>query len=271
MSDKPNTIDEYVGWLKKEHNVQIAKPMRTHFRAVADKVQKDFEGSAFWREFPTQSRLKDFDERYKQLHDGYPLVMSHDAPELKTKLFDSFLLKTFRQNVIRNDRWPKPPAWPNHEPVWLLPENWLGRVNDIVRACFVVKYLDGVRFLIDKIEELCNQHGLSCKNYFRSGEDGYYAAHFYIRQRFEIPKITFDTEHVEIEIELQVTTQLQDVIRRLLHVHYEARRKQQPAEDKAWQWEYKSDEFATNYLGHILHYAEGMIVEVRDRQKEHCR
>jgi hypothetical protein len=28
---------------------------------------------------------------------------------------------------------------------------------------------------------------------------------------------------------------------------------------------YKSDEFAINYLGHILHYLEGTIVEIRDK------
>ena len=35
-----------------------------------------------------------------------------------------------------------------------------------------------------------------------------------------------------------------------------------------WQWDYKSDEFSANYLGHILHYVEGMIVEIREKQKK---
>ncbi len=143
----------------------------------------------------------------------------------------------------------------------------LGRINDIVRTCFVAKYLDGVRFLVDSLETMSKNHGLSCRNYFVSGEDGYYAAHLYIRREFEIPRMTFDTDMIEIEIELQVTTQLQDVIRRLLHIHYETRREQHDAPEGQWQWDYKSDEFATNYLGHILHYAEGMIVEVRDRNR----
>ena len=39
-------------------------------------------------------------------------------------------------------------------------------------------------------------------------------------------------------------------------------------DDMKWQWDYKSDEFTANYLGHILHYVEGRIVELRDKQKE---
>jgi hypothetical protein len=31
-------------------------------------------------------------------------------------------------------------------------------------------------------------------------------------------------------------------------------------------WNYRNDQFITTYLGHILHYVEGMIIEVRDRE-----
>jgi hypothetical protein len=32
-------------------------------------------------------------------------------------------------------------------------------------------------------------------------------------------------------------------------------------------WKYDSDQFISAYLGHILHYVEGMIIEVRDRKR----
>lgn len=54
----------------------------------------------------------------------------------------------------------------------------------------------------------------------------------------------------------------------MLHKYYEDKRKGIREEDIKWQWDYKSDEFATNYLGHILHYVEGMIMEIREKQKE---
>jgi hypothetical protein len=267
VDDKPKTIDEYMKWLHKNHGIVVSKQIRTHYETVSNKVSKDFLDSAFWKEFSQERRMRDFDEKYKKLNENYPLVAKHDPPELVTKSFDSFFLKTYRQNIINNNRWPDPPEWFDHEPGWLLPGNWLTRINDVVRTCFVVRYIDGVKFLVDQLKETCHKFDLSCRSYFVSGEDGYYAAHLYLRQRFEVSKISFDTELIEIEIELQITTQLQEVIRRLLHTHYEERRKRDDSKQAQWQWEYKSDEFATNYLGHILHFVEGMIVEVRDRKK----
>jgi hypothetical protein len=89
----------------------------------------------------------------------------------------------------------------------------------------------------------------------------------YIKQEFEVPKMVWDTEKIDVSIEIQITTQLQEAIRRLLHKHYEERRKCIRTEEKIWQWDYKSEEFATNYLGHILHYVEGMITDIREKQK----
>ena len=122
--------------------------------------------------------------------------------------------------------------------------------------------------MIDKIKFICEQQSLPCQIFFEAREEGYYAAHLYTKQKFEIPKVTWDTEKVEISIEIQITTQLQEVIRKLLHKYYEERRKKVKKEDVKWQWNYKSDEFIANYLGHILHYIEGMIMEIRGKQKE---
>ncbi|MGA8916838.1 MAG: hypothetical protein WB474_12690 [Nitrososphaeraceae archaeon] len=36
--------------------------------------------------------------------------------------------------------------------------------------------------------------------------------------------------------------------------------------DTNWKWNYKSDLFSSSYLGHILHYVEGLILEVRHKQ-----
>lgn len=131
---------------------------------------------------------------------------------------------------------------------------------------FVVKYIDGVEYMINDLEKYCEKFGLSHKVRFEAREEGYYAAHLYTRQKFEVPNVQWDTEIVNVSIEIQVTTQLQDVIRRLLHRYYEDSRKKMERDEK-WQWNYKSDEFAANYLGHILHYVEGMIIEIRDKEK----
>ncbi len=234
------------------------RPILNHFSAVALKARDDFKKSAFWSD--VCRNIQTYNEEY-MLKTSYPLFVDPtNPPSLVTKSFDSFLLKTFRNNIARNLRWPAPP-----EGGWHLPDNWVSRGNDIVRTCFVVKYLDGVEFLIEKLTALAEAHTLEIRKYYVAGTDGYYAAHVYILFRFEVPRIDFDTEKLVLSVELQITSQLQEAIRKLLHQHFEKSRTMINPPVAEWQWNYKSDEFATNYLGHILHYVEGMIMEVRDR------
>jgi hypothetical protein len=130
-----------------------------------------------------------------------------------------------------------------------------------------VKYLDGVDFLVERLKLLCDTLNIQCQNFLEAREDGYYAAHVYITQNYEIPRVDWDTEKVNISFEIQVTTQLQETIRSLLHAYYEEARNKPKSREKKWQWNYKSNEFSVNYLGHILHYIEGTIVRIRDEQE----
>jgi len=258
--EKPRTVNEYKRWLEQEHKVEISHRTERYYESVTAKMKDDFERSDFWVQLT--GNLREFDSEYRSEKGAYPLLMRLKA-EVDRKPFDSFLLKTFRKNVRANDRWPEEP-----EGGWILPDNWYSRISDIVRTLLVVKYLDGVEYLIAKIQALCQQHGLPCRAFFEARQEGYYAGHLYTKQQFEIPRADWDTEKVDVSIEIQITTQLQEVIRRLLHKYYEERRKRLRREDAKWQWDYESDEFIANYLGHILHYVEGMIMEVRERQRE---
>ena len=256
---KPEDINEYKKWLREKHDVEISERVRTYYGSVTHKIEKDFENSSLWIQL--NENLEECCSRYL-LKTGYNLLISEFKPKLNIKPFDSLLLKTFRKNVLENKNWPDEP-----ERGWILPNNWYSRINDIIRTLFVVKYLDGINSMIEEIQSLCGEQGLSFHVDLEAKEEGYYAAHLYTKQEFEIPRVTWDTETVEVSIEIQVTSQLQEVIRKLLHRHYEERRKSVREEDLDWQWNYKSDEFATNYLGHILHYVEGMIMEIREKQK----
>ena len=130
--------------------------------------------------------------------------------------------------------------------------------------------MDGVDFLVDKLKKFCVAQNKTTRCYYQAKMDGYYAAHLYVEQEFEIPKFSWDTEIIKITIEFQITTQLQEVLRKLLHTYYEDQRKKikliGEKEEKDWQWKYKSEEFTANYLGHILHYVEGMIMDIREKQ-----
>ena len=183
--------------------------------------------------------------------------------ELNVKTFDSFLNKTFRKNVIENDKWPEAPNGG-----WVTPQGrWYDSMSDIVRTRFLVRYLDGVEYLVSRIRETCSQTSDILEDRWEARNDGYYAVHAYVRQHFTVPGPAWDDRQIGTSVELQIATQVQDLVQTLLHKYYEDRRIQPSGKQGImWQWRYDGDEFAAAYLGHILHYVEGMMVEIRERR-----
>ena len=259
MPDKPANLDEYKEWLEKHHDVKFTDRIQTRYDSVTLKIKEDYERSTLWKEIA--GNLSTYDQEYLK-DKGYPLFIPNFRPELSIKPFESFFLKTFRKNILDNKRYPEEP-----EGGWILPDNWFLKINDILRTLFVVKYLDGVEFMIKKVESVCEKQRKGCKVFLEAREEGYYAAHLYTKQECEIPRETWDTEIINVPLEIQVTTQLQEVIRILLHKYYRKRREKTDESHMKWQWDYTSDEFVANYLGHILHYVEGMIMEIREERK----
>lgn len=258
---KPKDISSYKKWLKDKLGIDISNREKNSYEAVAESIKTDFEKSDFWTTLT--GNFQEYNDEYL-LQTGFPLMRVMTKPELVIKPFDSLVLKTYRKNILDNKIWPKEP-----DRGWVLPANWYTEINDIVRTLIEVKYFDGVEFMIGKVKSYSQFSNTTCNAFLEAREEGYYAAHIYIKQNFEIPTSNWDTDRVDVSIELQITTQLQEVMRKLLHDYYEDRRqKPKTGADTKWQWDYKSNEFSANYLGHILHYVEGMIVEIRNKQKE---
>jgi ppGpp synthetase/RelA/SpoT-type nucleotidyltranferase len=157
---------------------------------------------------------------------------------------------------------PAPP-----EDGWLVPENWYTRVHDIIRTTIIVGYLDGVPLMLDFLRTRAIQHGLQFDGDLEARVDGYYGAHCSCTVECEISTLDWKKVQQRIVFEIQITTSMKDVIKRLLHSYYETRRLEiGPISIKELSWNYKSEEFIASYLGHILHYVEGMIIDVRDRK-----
>jgi hypothetical protein len=251
---------QYPAWLQENHGVVVDDRLRNRYESVARAIHRQFIDSALWHECIDQ--LREIDAEY-QTQTGYVLLDASSVPELKIKPYASFLLKTYRKNISQN------PAWPDAPPRtgWVIPIAGFSEINDVVRTSFVVKYLDGVEFLVERFGTLAASHGIAFRADLEAKEEGYYAAHAYLRTVYEVPAERWDTEMVSADVEFQITTQVQELISRLLHQHYERRRQSPAKADGKWQWNYRSDEFSTNYLGHILHYVEGMIMDIREKQR----
>jgi hypothetical protein len=260
VAQKPEGIPAYEAWLRTAHSIEISGATRSHYQSVTERVKIDLEQSGAWRSLV--AAMREFGDEYLT-QTTYQLFTAEPTLPLSLKSFDSFLLKTYRRNVIENRKWPDPP-----DSGWLLPTSGFSAVNDLIRTNVVVKYLDGIKFLTTKFVAFAAQNQLESKVDFEARPEGYYAAHVYLTREFEIPRPNWDTEKANISVEIQVTSQLQDVLGRLTHPYYELRRVRLREPEEKWQWIYDSEEFVPNYLGHILHYVEGMIMEVRERLRE---
>jgi hypothetical protein len=258
--EKPS-FDEYPTWLKSKKKIDERELSENYYDIVTSSIQRQLISSKFWTNLT--GNLTKYEQEYNSIKDNYDLFKEFPKNEdVKIKPYKSFIEKTYRKNVLNNKEWPDEP-----EGGWIFPDRWFSNINDIVRTTIVVKYLDGVDFLVQKVIDNCGRCHLDPKISWEARDEGYYAVHINVRQNYKILSIDLlGTKEINVSFEIQITTQLQEVIRRLLHSYYEGKRLK-IMKDEIWQWNYMSDEFATNYLGHILHYVEGMIMDIREKNR----
>lgn len=261
---KPKNLEEYILWLAAHLKADASTRAENRYQSVTSIMKTEFEKSTFWKSLC--QHLNSANDEYLA-STGYQLLISTRPPEVFIKPFRSILDKSFRLDVLTNRNWPKEPPRKG----WVTPENCYSKINDILRTSFVVKYLDGINFLIEQIKRISAQEGSGTVLQgvsLEARDNGYYAAHIYVVRDFTIPGAKWDTEQISGTVEIQIRTQLQDAINKLTHKYYEARRVRTYSENEGWQWRYDKEEFAANYLGHILHYVEGMIMDIRDKQRK---
>jgi len=242
-----------------------------------DTFKPTFEQSPFWTGIV--SALPSMDTAYRGKHGKtFGLTAHAKPPDIDCKPWDSFVLKTWRKNVRDNKNWPQPPDAPSgppgtppEPPRWLTPETWYEDVKDIVRTTLVVRYLDGVMQIGDRCKILAESQGNRFDRELEARPSGYYALHMNIWVDVEVPgpPRSAAPSMKPLPVEIQVCTQFQEVIRALTHQDYEALRELEDLDDPEaiWQWDPQKRQFEPNYLTHILHYTDGMIMNIRERRK----
>jgi ppGpp synthetase/RelA/SpoT-type nucleotidyltranferase len=254
------TFEKYTIWFKDKFDTDLNSKSASIYQYVIQKLTSDFENLAFYKEL--QNSIRDFNDEYF-LKYGYSLLKIEPI-KIFSKPYESLLNKSYRKNILYNENYPEEPNGG-----WITPENWYTKINDLLRTMITVRYLDGVEFIANKIKILAEKYKFIFSVDFEAREEGYYAAHISLEGKFNIVDDNWNMKEIDLSFEIQVTTQLQEVIKTLLHKMYEEVRLLPIMEkNQKWQWDYKSMEFRSNYLGHILHYVEGMILEVRDKQKQ---
>ena len=254
---KPTTVEEFNIWFQNTLNYNPQK-YPNYYTIATKTLRQNFLDSKFWKE--VSENLQNINDKY-YIDKGYQLLSSTDVPDIYIKSLESLIIKAFRKNVINNSNFPDPPS-----KGWITQDNWFSSLNDILRTTIVVKYLDGVKFILDELQEIAKRNGCDLDYSLEAREEGYYAAHAGVKIPLDLIDTEFNPQRQIINVEIQITTELQEIIKNLLHKHYEENRKRTEPKKDMWQWDYHCDEFASNYLGHIVHYVEGMIVEIRDKQ-----
>ena len=186
----------------------------------------------------------------------YPPQVPDDLG-LKVKPFGSVINKLYRHNVVFNKNWPNKPR----DGQWL-PEALYTEVDDLLRTRLVCRYLDAPKFVCEHLKAYCDEKGIENRCRPLSTDAGYYAWHYY----FRVPVVlsvrgTVEAQHMWVEV--QVTTQLAEVITSLTHSLYETRRGGNVS-DPHWKWEAASPQFRSAFIGHGLHLLEGVIQSFRD-------
>lgn len=253
----PQDIDMFIAWLERNHGYN-RRVYGNYYKQAVLSLHRSLDSSSFWSDF--EAFLRDVNiEYFQKFH--YYLLDSLSRPKIDIKKLDSVILKAFRKNFLQNPIRPNEP-----EGGWILPQNWFYKLNDILRTTIVVKYLDGVTFFLDRLKSYAEEKGCEFVFDYEARENGYYAVHTGTRLQLAMPESNWEETIISLNLEIQITTQLQSLVKDLLHSYYEEDRKKISDVDLVWQWDYTNDRFNTNYMGHIVHYVEGMIVQLRDKQ-----
>lgn len=187
------------------------------------------------------------------------LFMEKSLPRLLQKPYESAVDKAFRTNVIWNNNFPEPP-----KKGWVTTDNLFYTFNDLVRCSIVCKFIDGPRFVTDRLMLYAKSLDLERRRYTQERDEGYYAYHFYVK--FSLKFVDKDWQELifPVETEIQVTTQLQEVLRTLTHSYYKESRVIVDQDSSEWKWDFGSNRFRVGYLSHTLHLLESIILESRN-------
>lgn len=230
-----------------------------YYEIVTGSLSQQFQESSLMRSM--HIALPTLRDEYRAKHSADLFMADGDALKVLSKPFDSFLLKTYRRNVLNNSNWPGEPTGG-----WIEPSSWFSAVKDILRCQITARYMDGAIFLAEGLSKRFAADARLVSLDYEARESGYYAVHLVTDEDLRVPSTTMQYLPTKVRFEIQITTQLQEVMRSLTHHYYEKRRQAPEGEKRAWQWDYKSEEFTASYLAHMLHYIEGAIMEIRDKR-----
>lgn len=140
------------------------------------------------------------------------------------------------------------------------------RLGDLVRTRIPCRYIDGVEFLANKIMGLAEEMELSPKRRREGRIEGYFAQHITVHQEV-IFRLAGHGELTRVVSEIQIASEMATRMWDAAHPLYESARLR-IAEPRDWQWKPNDPRFISNQLGHMIHLADGLLVQLRQAMRK---
>jgi hypothetical protein len=136
-------------------------------------------------------------------------------------------------------------------------------LTDLVRNRISVRFLDGVDFLAERLLDLAKTLRLEPERTVEGRSEGYFAHHITFKSDvfFRRGGVTAATQ---VLCEVQIATDFSTRVWDATHGVYEATRVLEKDESTAWQWTPGDPRFISRQLGHMIHLADGLILQLRD-------
>ena len=135
-------------------------------------------------------------------------------------------------------------------------------LNDLVRTRISCLYIDGVEFLGSKLLETGKAFGANPVRTREGTIDGYFAQHLTFQEDVFFG-LGGGKQPVRITCEVQIASLLATRMWEASHPHYEIARKGEGAPEE-WQWNPKDPRFLARQLGHMIHLADGLLMQLRE-------
>ncbi|HEX8231217.1 MAG TPA: hypothetical protein VF826_18200 [Chloroflexia bacterium] len=265
VGDTDIQFEAYKAWAKEVLLIDFDSTDTARFYNVNSSAAiQTVNGHAFSRDF--SKFLERCEAEYMAQH-GTALLMRHDAdPGFVVKTYKSVVNKSYRLNRVNNSRYPDAPLGG----VWVTPENWYELMDDLIRTRIVCTFIDGPKLIAARLQTYADERGLISHQETHQRDRGYYAYHVYVKIPVDLllPSTSgVVTKAGQLSVEIQLTTQLQDVLYDLTHPIYETLRVNPEANSDEWKWDFSSDRFKLGYMAHTLHMLEALILEHRNKAR----
>jgi ppGpp synthetase/RelA/SpoT-type nucleotidyltranferase len=211
---------------------------------------EDISVGPFWSE--AQQKLEAWIAEYRNktsgallIKPGLPKFQGKTAKRIKSKLYQKRLKENnYKLEVFSEDGPPIP------------------KLNDLVRTRISCQYVDGVEFLASKLAQLSKEMNMEHEHSREGRLEGYFAQHVnFVEDVFY--RFGGGTKPGRVTCEIQLSTELANRVWETTHLIYEeSRETDEKAEE--WQWNPKDTRFISRQLGHMIHLADGLLVQLRE-------